>query len=268
MVEVGPEHANPPFAQCGEHLAVRVPEQVAAAAGDDRQARRNGVEEGRSGGAPAAVMCDFQDVRMEVALDQPPLRLALDVAGEQDARPFDLHAQHDRRVVLRRAAERVRHGMRFDADRAEVRVIAVAHEVDRDGRADEPLRAVAGEAPRREPELVDVHAIEHGRQSAAMIGMGVREEDRVEVADAVVGELRQEERVGWTSVDQDGVIAVPDGERVALADVEGDELRSRRMMLRDRGYRRDRHRGRHQHRAQTSARAGECEQCGAEANDQ
>lgn len=99
-VEVGSAHADAALAQRLQHLSVRVPEEVVPAARNDRQMRTDGVEEGGSGGCAAAVMGDFQDVRAQVAIDQLPFRLALDVAGEQDPPPLDLHAQDDRRVVF------------------------------------------------------------------------------------------------------------------------------------------------------------------------
>lgn len=95
--------------------------------------------------------------------------------------------------------------------------------------------------------------------------MRVREKDGVEMADAVVGEQRQKARVGRTAIDEDRVLAVPDGERIALADVEGDQLRCRRVALRDRGDGRNRNRDRHRNRASFQKR--EREQCGAEADD-
>lgn len=100
-VEVGSQHAHPPIGEPLQHLGVRMPKEVPPPARDDGEPRTDGVEEGGSGGAAAAVMCDFQDVRPEVPVDELRLGLALDVPREQDSRPLDLHAQDDRRVVLR-----------------------------------------------------------------------------------------------------------------------------------------------------------------------
>lgn len=100
VVAIGSKHAHPSLRQRPQHLGVRVAEEVPPAAGDDREVRTDGVEEGGSGGAPAAVMRDLQDVRREVAVDELRFRFALDVARQQDSRPLDLHAQHDRGVVL------------------------------------------------------------------------------------------------------------------------------------------------------------------------
>lgn len=101
VVAIGPQHANSPLLQRAQHIGVRMSEQVVTAARDHRELRMDGVEEGRSGGAVAAVMGDFQDVRPQIALQQLRFRFALDVAGHEDARPLQLHAQHDGRVVLR-----------------------------------------------------------------------------------------------------------------------------------------------------------------------
>lgn len=147
-IAIGPQHPNSSLLQSSQDLGVRMSEQVVAAARNDSDARMDGVEERRSGGAAAAVMGDFQDVRTQIALQQLRFRFALDVAGEQDARPLDLHAQNDRGVVLLRSAERVRDRVRFDADCAEVDRIAVADDVNRRCRRQQALRAIAGETSR------------------------------------------------------------------------------------------------------------------------
>lgn len=148
VVAIGPQHPNSPLLQSSQDLGVRMSEQVVAAARDHGEARMDGVEERGSGGAAAAVMADFQDVRTQVALDQLRFRFALDVAGEQDARPLDLHAQDDRGVVLLRSAEGVRDGVCFDAHCAEVDRVAIADDVNRRCGRQQPLRAIAGEASR------------------------------------------------------------------------------------------------------------------------
>ena len=99
-VEVGSQHLNVPLPQPLQHLGVRMSEEVPPPARDDRDVRKDGIEECRSGGTAAAVIRDLEDVRAEVALGEPRLGFVLDVAGHQDARSFHLHAQHDRRVVL------------------------------------------------------------------------------------------------------------------------------------------------------------------------
>ena len=87
-----------------------------------------------------------------------------------------------------------------------------------------------------------------------MIGMGVCEEDHVELADAAIGELREEARAGWSAVDEDRVIAVADRDRVALSDVERNHARRQRMPLRDRRDDRNGDGKRHQHRAHAALR--------------
>lgn len=119
----------------------------------------------------------------------------------------------------------MRDRVRLNANRAEVRRVAIAHQVNRHVVRQKPLRAIAGETARREPELTDLETIEQHRQSAAVIGMRVRQKDRVEMPDAAIGELREESRVGRAAVDQDRVLAVFDRDRVALADIERDQLR-------------------------------------------
>ena len=83
----------------------------------------------------------------------------------------------------------------------------------------------------------------------------------------MVGELREETRAGWSAVDEDRVIAVPDRDRVALSDVERNHARRQRMPLRDRRDGRNGDGKRHQHRAHAALRKGEREKRRAESDD-
>lgn len=95
-IAIGAEHADLALPQSSHDFRMWMAEQVVPPAGDHREARLDGIEEDGSGGAAAAVMGDFQDVRPQVPFGQLPFRFAFDVAGEEDAGPLELHAQDDR----------------------------------------------------------------------------------------------------------------------------------------------------------------------------
>src|ERR1051326_2803367 len=115
--------------------------------------------------------------------------------------------------------------------RSESEAIVVARDVNRrrvaDARGEDVLRAIAGEAMRIDPDLADVELIEDCGDAAAVIGVRVREDDGVEAANAAIDEKREEYRLAFagSGVDEDGVVVRARDDRVALADVEGDELR-------------------------------------------
>src|SRR5687767_9099868 len=78
-----------------EHGRMRMAEEVVAPAGDDREARRDVVEQRFRSARTAAVMRDLEHVRAQVDVGEIELRLLFDVAGEEDAAALRLDLQDD-----------------------------------------------------------------------------------------------------------------------------------------------------------------------------
>src|ERR1043166_1925655 len=97
-VEVGAPDAHAAGAQRLQYRGMGVAEEIVPAAGDERDPRPHAIEQRLRARRPAAVVGDLQHVRPLEARRDLRFRLALDVAGEDDA--ADL--QHHRGVVLRR----------------------------------------------------------------------------------------------------------------------------------------------------------------------
>src|SRR3954451_764435 len=101
-------------------------------------------------------------------------------------------------------------------------------------RFEHPLRAIAAETARRNPDAADVQIFEHGRQSAAVIGMDVRQDGDVDMAHAAIDEHWQQLLLAEmcvaesaAGIDEDDVAGRSEEERVALADVEHRQPRVR-----------------------------------------
>ena len=207
-------------------------------------------------------MADLQHVRANLPRRQRLLGIAFDVAGQQRRPAADDDAQHDRAVVLRRMFERVIGDECANRHAADVANVAIAHEVNRNRAAragfEHALRAIAAETARRNPDAADVDVFEHGRQSAAVIGMHVRQDGDVDVAHAAIDQHRQQLLLAEmcvaeaaAGVDEDDVMRRTEEERVALADVEHRQpgVRHVRVAGDHRGDERDQHRGEDHQRA-------------------
>jgi hypothetical protein len=130
---------------------------------------------------------------VEIDVGKVELRFFLDVAGEEKGPAAGCDAEHDRRIVFRRAPEPRLGHVCGDAEIGEVELVAVADELNwRALRLEDRGGAVAAEAAGRDADPSDVELREHGRESFTVIGMCVREHDRVDAPDATIGEQRQD----------------------------------------------------------------------------
>lgn len=171
-------------------------EEVIASARDHGGLRTDGGEKRGCRRAPAAVMCDLQQIGVTDAGDELRLCFAFDVACHQCGKPAGADMNDDRAVVLRSPAETVRRHANGDRHRSDPAPLTVADEMDRDisieRRFEKVARARAAELPRRDPDFRDTEAPHDRRQTTAMIGMDVRQDDGVDRLDAAIDEHRQE----------------------------------------------------------------------------
>lgn len=118
---VGAQHRH--RVEVGQHVRVGMAVVVVGADADDGDARPDGVEEAL-GVRVAAVVGDLEHLCAQLvgAGEQPPLRLLLRVAGQQQPPPAPVHAQHQRAIVdvvgQRQVGGRAehRHGRRAEAE--------------------------------------------------------------------------------------------------------------------------------------------------------
>src|SRR5438105_1084796 len=101
---------------------------------------------------------DLENIDVLNAGNEVALRLAFDVASQQDRFRSEKNAKDDRAVVFGRTLERVRRKERAGHDPAEVPAIAIADKMNRRlldrGGLQRPLRAIAIKLPGRDPKLM------------------------------------------------------------------------------------------------------------------
>src|SRR5437764_12391077 len=165
-------------------------------------------------------MRDLQNIGPSDTVGQIRFAFALDVAGKQDISPSDLYAKNDGAVVLRCPTERAT-GEKH-ANRSEL--VAVAKQPDRNellGRdIQQPLRAIALKAARRDPQLAYAEMGHDVRQTAAVIGVDVREHDGIEYAHSAIEEQRRDSRVSRAAVDEHRASRRAKQDHVAPANVD------------------------------------------------
>src|ERR1700674_5222494 len=109
-VAIGAKDKNVSGPKGIEHGGVWMTEQVVPAAGNERHARLDGIEERRSRRRAAAVMRYLENIGTNGPSCEQRLGLAFRIPGEQRRSPFRGDVQDDGAIVFGSAAERaIRH---------------------------------------------------------------------------------------------------------------------------------------------------------------
>lgn len=131
-VPVSAQHGR--AGQFGEHAAVGVPVLVFGADGDQRRSRRGPAQElRRARGRPVVRHCQHVDIQAAGATQQPPLRLGLDIARQQQRAVLVVDSQNHRVLVeVTSRQRRRRRAQDADLRLAETEAVAVGDLADRD----------------------------------------------------------------------------------------------------------------------------------------
>ncbi len=178
----------------------------------------------------------LEDVRPQGvrASHQVPLRVALDVTGQQDGPPRPCHAQHDGQLVplpvrpaVGAAGRRMQH---LDRQAAEPRPLTGDRAMHRhtlgERIGDERLGSVIV-GRRSGPELADHDVVEHVGQSVEVVGIRVGQDDEVDPVAAGASEVVDRRPVGPAVHEQPHARRLHE-DRVPLPDVDGHDAQARR----------------------------------------
>ncbi len=283
--EPGLNDASPDAAKPGERFGVRVSVLRQTRRGYHGKRRTHGVEKrlGRRAAAPVVRHLEHVGVDRPPGArrerEEPALGALLDVAGQQEGPPAEDDAKHERAVVVARLlAVRPEH---LDPRAADLERVARAHVAHRDaGRREATAKLVETPvAPGHEQRAPDAHAREDGAESARVVDVAVARDYVVEPRDAERPErladdtladvepfgeertplLEPERRVETRTparVDEHRLARrKPHERRVALADVEEEDMKPPVARGPGRGRREDPDRREREYRTRDRRRA-------------
>jgi hypothetical protein len=199
-VQVGAVHRH--AVELGEHLGVGVAVAVAGAHADEDDAGTHGTQE-PGGVGVATVMGDLENGGAQPLgpLQQPQLRRLLGISGQQDRAVRVPDPQHER-VFVEVVGEAAVRGWAEDLDPppTEGEALARGHRPDRhppllrpqvglDRRRRQAVTRPQGRRP--DDQGPDVEPLEDGRQSPAVVVVGVGQRHEVEAAHTAVPEQRR-----------------------------------------------------------------------------
>ena len=242
---VRPEDPGARRGEASHHLAARVPEAIPPADADEGETRGDPLEEGRRRRGPAPVVGHLQDVGREAgASGEEVLSAAASMSPVRRTLRAPRRRRRTREPLFSGRAEYVSgpgvKDLEGDAGRDEP--VSRPEGLDRDAAARRRLeRLVEEEVPRRsarEVDAIDRQELEGGEEPAGVVGVRVREDDRVERDGPERREARQEARpaevVGSVEraapVHEDAPPVGHDQERVPLPDIQGDQPRFARPL--------------------------------------
>lgn len=239
-VEVGPEDLGPGLPAPGQDVGAGEAVGVAFAGRDEHEPGSDSREEFRRGRRGAAVVSGFEDGRREsrARVEERPLRIGPRVAHEEERHPPEPQPDDERTLVGGRALDRdgvERRVEDVDLDPALPGTGPPADPSPDDRRPQAPAEGRHQPLVRSRqpfPELSDPEVPGDRDEPAEMVGMGVREDQRVDPLDAFAPEdgrddpLADVERApGQASgVDEhDAAARELDQDGLALSDIdEGD----------------------------------------------
>jgi hypothetical protein len=193
---IGPKNLDVPLLKTVDDLVIRMAISIPRAAGDDRAARTDGVEQKFRGRGAAPVVPYFQNVTSQVApfLHEESLGVALHVPGEKRAGSMVFDAEDHRAIVQGRAFEA--QARREDSERHRPRLDSrhpfrnSDEDLVFDGCGEKARRTRLAPLTSRKPELTDRKGANDRLQSRAVIRMRMSQRDHIESLYAAIDELR------------------------------------------------------------------------------